>query len=97
MSFTAKLWIYGSPDSASWYFITLPKEYAEEIQARTSDYKRGFGSVRVTAQLGINTWQTSIFPDKKSESYLLPIKKDIRLANNIDNGSTVRVTLTIIN
>lgn len=94
-SFTSKLWIYGFPEASSWYFINVPVEYSEEIKARTSDFKRGFGSVRVTATIGKTTWKTSIFPDKKSGSYLLPIKKEIRRTNDIDDGAIVNVTISL--
>jgi hypothetical protein len=96
ISFKASLWIYDSGDVASWYFITLPKEYTEEIQARTSDMRRGFGSVRVSATIGKNTWQTSIFPDKKTDSYILPVKKEIRLAESLTAHNTFEIIISII-
>lgn len=94
-AFTAKLWIYGFPEAASWYFLTVPQEYAEEIKARTSDYRRGFGSVRVTATIGSSTWQTSIFPDNKSGSYLLPVKKEVRAKEGMQDGDEPHVVIAI--
>ena len=96
LSFTAKLWIYGFPEATSWYFLTVPQEFAEEIKARTSDYRRGFGSVRVTATIGSSTWQTSIFPDKKSGSYLLPVKKEIRRIESLEANGLIKATITLV-
>ena len=53
----------------------------------------GFGSIRVTATVGASTWDTSVFPDKASGSFVLPIKKDVRRANQIVPGDVVDVVL----
>jgi hypothetical protein len=95
-SFSAIIWIYGFPEVTSWFFVTVPKEYAEEIKARTGDYRRGFGSERVSVACGTSTWQTSIFPDKKSGSYLLPIKKEIRTKEKLKDGDSAKITLTLL-
>ncbi|HEY4473963.1 MAG TPA: DUF1905 domain-containing protein [Candidatus Paceibacterota bacterium] len=39
-------------------------------------------------------WNTSIFPDKKSGSYLLPLKAKIRKAENIADHASVSFVLT---
>ena len=57
--------------------------------------KAGFSSIRVTVTLGKSKWKTSIFPDKHSGAYVLPLKKQIRRAENIDAGDTVSFTLEI--
>ena len=45
--------------------------------------KRGWGSVRVKVTLGKTKWDTSIFPDKKSGTYLLPIKAEVRIKEHV--------------
>lgn len=57
--------------------------------------RRGWGSVRVEATIGTTTWTTSVFPDAKTGSFLLPIKKEVRNAEGIGEGDRVRFTLTI--
>jgi hypothetical protein len=91
--FTADLWRYTG--EAAWYFVTLPHDVADDIDAITADSRRGFGSVRVEVTLGATTWNTSVFPDAKSESFLLPVKRAVRLAEDIDEGSPVVVRLTL--
>jgi hypothetical protein len=93
-SFSAKLWLYSG--EGAWYFITLPKEYAKEIKSLITAPRKGFGSLRVKAQIGSTTWTTSIFPDKKTSSYLLPVKKEVRAENNLRIDETVKVRLRIV-
>lgn len=93
-SFTEELWLY--PGQGAWCFITLPAKYTTEIKAISDPIKRGFGSVKVSVTVGTTTWETSIFPDSKSSSYLLPVKKEIRLKNNIQIGDRVKVSVSIV-
>jgi hypothetical protein len=92
-SFSAGLWHY--PDQSGWHFITLPFDVSEEIREETVAFRKGFGSVKVTAEVYGQSWQTSIFPDSKSGSYLLPVKKAIRTAACISAGDEVAVQLEI--
>jgi hypothetical protein len=71
-----RVWLFGG--KASWYFVTLSKEVATDIDYFFTQNKRGFGSLPVLVTVGGTTWKTSIFPDKKSCSYLLPLKADVR-------------------
>lgn len=92
--FNSLLWRY--PGYASWYFITLPKDASQEIKLITSDQKKGFGSVKVEAKIGNTKFSTSIFPDNKSGCYFLPIKKAVRNAENLGDGSEALVKLKLI-
>ena len=93
-TFTNDLWLY--PGDGAWYFITLPTEYGKEIKSLTNSIKRGFGSLKVVAAIGTTLWHTSIFPDSKTSSYLLPVKKEIRAKNNLKDGQKVTVTIEIV-
>jgi len=57
--------------------------------------RRGFGSVKVTVQLGESRWQTSLFP-QKTGGWFLPIKKPVRLAEGLEEGDTVEVELELL-
>lgn len=92
--FSAELWRY--PGKAAWYFVTLPHDVADDIDEITGDTRRGFGSVRVEVTVGRTTWRTSIFPDKRSESFLLPMKKAVRDAERLDDGSPVRARIQLV-
>jgi hypothetical protein len=91
--FSAELWRYTG--KAAWYFVTLPHEVADDVDEITTDTRRGFGSVRVEVTIGSSTWNTSIFPDTKSESFVLPVKKAVRAAEELDDGALVDVRLTL--
>ena len=79
---------------AAWYFAALPLDLADEI--RTQVEPVGFGSVRVTATIGATTWSTSVFPDKGSGSYVLPVKAAVRTAEHLDDDTPVTIHLTVI-
>ncbi len=93
ITFKADIWVYDGP--GAWYFITLPKDVSREIHASHAHLKRGWGSLPVTAKLGSTTWKTSLFPDSKIGSFLLPVKKLVRAAEGIGDGSKVTVELVI--
>ena len=90
-TFSAEAW--QNPGGAGWHFVTLPPEVADEIRARTQ--QRPFGSVPVTATVGDTSWQTSIFADTRSHSYLLPLKADARRRAGIAAGDRVTVSLDL--
>ena len=92
-SFTAKVWQY--PGHAAWHFVTLPTDIAADIRELVGTSPRGFGSIRVKVLVGKTSWKTSIFPDAKSKSYFLPIKKEVRTAENIIDENSVKLTIEL--
>jgi hypothetical protein len=93
-AFRGELWHY--PEEAGWHFITLPQDLADEIRDEAAPFRKGFGSVKVTASIAGNSWSTSIFPDSKSGSYLLPVKKAIRTASRLGAGDDVDVVVVLV-
>ena len=93
LHFTAPLWLWKG-DSA-WHFVTVPQDASDTLRSFAPDAKRGFGSVRVGVSIGETRWQTSVFPDKKSGCYLLPVKKAVRTAEGLSAGSEAEVTLEL--
>jgi hypothetical protein len=89
--FDAEAWL--SPGDAGWHFVTLPTDLADEIRARSEG--RPFGSVPVTVTVGATSWETSLFADTKSASYLLPLKADARRRERIVAGDRVTVTVEL--
>jgi Domain of unknown function (DUF1905) len=95
IEFSGTLWKWQG--DAAWYFISLPEEYYDELKFIGQGSKRGFGSIWVEATIGGSIWKTSIFPDSKSKTYLLPIKKVVRKHENITDNDIVKVNLTLLN
>jgi hypothetical protein len=79
---------------AAWYFATLPVDLADEIRSQVEPV--GFGSVRVIATIGATTWWTSVFPDKASGSYVLPVKAAVRTAEHIHDDDPVTIHVAVL-
>ena len=92
-TFEAEIWKY--PGENAWHFLTLPIDTADDIHDRTDGQRNGFGSVRVIATIGNTRWSTSVFPDKGSGSYVLPVKKPVRKAEELDDGVVATVKLEL--
>lgn len=92
-NFDGKLWRYHA-EKASWVFITLPEGVAFAIRCEAAT--RGWGSVKVTAQIGATRFQTSLFPHKASNSYFLPVKATVRKAEHLADGDITTVQLTLV-
>ena len=90
--FTTDLWEYQG--ETPWFFLTVPAEYSDEIR-ETAPPRRGFGSVEVVVTVGDSTWKTSVFPDKQSGCYLLPVKRAIRESEGLIAGHPVLATLSV--
>lgn len=90
--FDAELWRHNG--NAAWYFVTAPADACEQIDDQAPFPRAGFGSVKVEATIGGSTWSTSVFPG--SDGFVLPVKKQIRKAEGIDDGDIVRVGLCVV-
>jgi Domain of unknown function (DUF1905) len=89
-----KVWV----SKTRWYFVQVPAENTEEIRFFSSNMlakKRGFGAVKVTANINDVSWQTSIFPSFQTKQYLLFLKADVRKRAKIAEGNMVEVRLKI--
>ncbi|GAA1829437.1 DUF1905 domain-containing protein [Luedemannella flava] len=94
--FDTELWLWDARRDESWVFVSLPVDDSEEIREVTAGPRRGFGAVRVRATIGGTTWVTSIFPDSGSGSYVLPVKRAVRRAEELDVGDTATVTVELV-
>jgi hypothetical protein len=90
----SQVWLYPG-STAAWHFVNVDKKQSGELKEKYTKAKRGFGSIPVTATIGKTSWKTSIFPDKQSGTYLLPLKAQVRRAEAIASGDTITFTLEI--
>ena len=90
----SEVWLYPGM-SAAWHFISVPKRESEEIKKNFGAAKRGWGSLPVTVTIRKTSWQTSIFPDKKSGTFLLPLKASVRKNEGIYHGDVINFSLTL--
>jgi len=96
IEFSGEVWTWtvgneGRP--VTWYLVTAVGEPAAEIRVATLGLTGGFGSVRVRATVGRTSWTTSIFPDGKTDGWMLPLKAEIRKRENIIQGDQLTVYL----
>jgi hypothetical protein len=87
-----KAWRYAG--QAAWVFVTLPKRQAGEIRELFAGLSRG-ASLPAVVTVGKTTWKTSIFTEKASDSYVLPLKAEVRKAEGIEDGDTVAYRLEV--
>ena len=89
----AKVWQYNGP--SAWHFISLPAAVSKEIKKLFGEMAAGFGSLPVMVTIGKTQWKTSIFPDTKSNTYILPVKLMVRKRENIKNGQIINFSIEI--
>lgn len=90
--FSAKTWHYGS---VGWYFVTLPVEMSQEIRNLFKTEEEGWGRLKMEAQIGKTVWKTAIWFDTKNNSYLLPLKAEIRKKENLSVNQDINVVIYI--
>lgn len=91
-SFKSKVWIYPGA-SQSWYFASVPVHISLDLRSLQNT---SFGMLPISACIGSTTWKTSLFYSRQGKGYILPLKKDIRKKEGIQDGDTVLVTCKIV-
>ncbi|MEQ1494986.1 MAG: DUF1905 domain-containing protein [Novosphingobium sp.] len=100
LTHTGLLWRWTTPAApAAWFFITIDGEAGEALSAtalmrRMEKSIGGFGSLKVTAQIGDSVFKTSLFPSKEL-GWMLPVKASVRKAEGIGEGDLVEVVLEV--
>jgi len=80
----------GGPGDGGWHFVTLDKKLSEDIRKVF-----GKGMIKVAVKVGKTSWDTSLFPHRLSQAYLLAIKKNVRAKEDIWEGDKVKISFTI--
>ncbi len=98
---TTPLWRWQSATApAAWYFLTIAGDAADGIRlaaigGQWLDGRKGFGSAKVRATVGDTNWNTSVFPHKESGGWLLPVKAQVRKAEDLAENDMVTVTVSL--
>ncbi|MDO7867988.1 DUF1905 domain-containing protein [Nocardioides jiangxiensis] len=95
MSWTFDAELFRWDANASWFFVRLPQELSDEVRDSLTGPPGGFGSVRVEVRIGASRWATSLFPEKSAGAYVLPVKKAVRAAEDLDDGDLVSVEIAL--
>lgn len=91
LEFTGRLWFWKGP--APWYFVAVPAPQSDDIRAISKLVTYGWGVIPVRARIGQSVWTTSLFP--KDDSYLVPVRANIRRAERLEEGDEVTVRLEV--
>lgn len=88
----------GAGAPGAWWFAALPREVADEVTDRAdlAGTSTAFGSVRVEAEVGRTAWATSLFPDARRGTYVLPVKAAVRRAEGLGDGAAARFRLRVV-
>ena len=89
----AEVWLY--PGKAAWHFANLSAKQSSHIRKLFGAEAAAWGSLPVTVRIGETEWKTSIFPSKKSASYLFAIKAEVRKKEHIRVGDTITAVVQI--
>ena len=92
---TGKTHFYHEDDVCGWHFIFFPKDISKEIRSNHKWQEEGWGRMKVTARIGNAEWKTSIWFDTKNDTYLLPVKAEIRRKEKIEIAQDVGVTIWV--
>lgn len=102
-----KVWVWGGGEKGSWHFLTVPPDVTERINKKYKEIKKGWGSLPVIVYFKVENSSyskkkveivklaTSIFPNKKDKTFLLPIKKKTRLEVGIQDGDIIDFELEV--
>ncbi len=85
---TEKIWRW--PGAGGWHFVTIDKQIFAEIRASF-----GKGMVPVTVTLMEHVYNATLFPETKTETYLLAIKKKWRRELDLFEGDTIPLSFII--
>jgi hypothetical protein len=91
IEFEGNVWYWRGP--APYYFVTVPKEPSEAMEAISTEVSYGWGMIPVVARVGETEWKTSLFP--KDGQYIVPLKDSVRQAEEINEGDTIRIKLHV--
>jgi hypothetical protein len=83
-------------DKGAWRFARVPEDISIKIkEMQQGRLRRGWGAIYARAKIGKSEWVTSIFPDRHSDTYILPLKKQIRYEENLYDGLEIKVKIEI--
>ncbi len=78
---------------APYWFVALPPDACDQIDAEKARLTYGWGVIPVTARIGDTEFTTSLFP--RDGGYLLPLKVAVRRAEQLDDGDMVDVEVRV--
>lgn len=92
--FNSRVWQYAAP-KGGWFFLSMPADITHEIRTHFKWQEEGWGRLKATARINHTEWATAIWFDTKQNTYLLPLKADIRKQEKLGANAKVSVTIWV--
>ena len=89
-------------DRGTYHLVVINGEAAEQIAMHARLHRlefgrqRGFGSVKVIAQIGETDWKSSVFPQQKQSEWILLVSKKVMRAEDLAEGDPVTLRLELL-
>lgn len=90
--FSGILW---KDSPGGWVFISIPKNISKEIRENLQWQEEGWGRMKATAIIKEIKWDTAIWFDTKMNTYLLPVKSEIRKKACLKLDDVIPVSISI--
>ena len=91
LRFTGEIIYWRGP--SPFYFVAVPPAECAQLREASPEVSYGWGVIPVRGRLGDTEFTTSLFP--KDGGYLVPVKARVRMAEQVDVGDTVSLTLSL--
>jgi hypothetical protein len=91
MRFEAEIVYWRGP--SPFFFAPIPSGLAETIRSVAKRVSYGWGMIPVAAKVGGVAFSTAMFA--RNDTYVLPLKADVRRRANITGGDIVTIEIVI--
>ena len=89
--FSAAVFEWRGP--APYYWLAVPEDGCDFVRGEAAEASYGWGAIPVRARIGATEWETSLLP--RNGGYLLPVKNVVREREQIGDGDTVTVGMSV--
>ncbi len=89
-------------DRGTYHLVVITGDAAEQIAMHARIHRleygkqRGFGSVKVMAEIGGTRWKSSVFPQNKKSEWILLVSKKVMRAEDLAEDEMVTVSLELL-
>ncbi|MCB0448113.1 MAG: DUF1905 domain-containing protein [Gelidibacter sp.] len=87
------MWKHSSP--GGWHFVSLPKNISKEIRDNLKWQEEGWGRMKALAVIEQFEWETAIWFDTKMDTYILPVKAEVRKKTNLEINKKIEIKIWI--
>lgn len=91
--FSNRMWRHNVP--GGWFFVSLPKSISKEIRGNFKWQEEGWGRMKAFIKIDEIEWNSAIWFDSKIETYILPIKAEIRTKLYLEVDKEIQISIWI--